>query len=157
MAKSKKRKQSSAGTKPKLLYSLFCLLHSADSEGRQNYLGIFDELNVTTKGSKKKKSKKSKLKELPQPENSKPFVVAFRVNALGAKVSRLQIFDPDKKEILRTEEEQLSSPKNGQHKIHYQLGNGLPIQAFGDYTLALYIDNKKVGVAILPVHYEKAK
>lgn len=157
MAKSKKRKKSSAGTKPKLLYSLFCLLHSADSDGRQNYLGIFDELNVSTRGPKKKKSKKSKLKELPQPENSKPFVVAFRVDALGAKISRLQIFDPDKKEIVRSDDEKLSKPKSGQHKIHFQLGNGLPVQAFGDYTFALYIDNKKVGVAILPVHYEKAK
>ena len=149
MAKSKKRKQSSAGTKPKFLYSLFCLLHSTDSDGRQNYLGIFDELKVSEKDRKK-----SKKRELPQPQNSKPFVVAFRIDAPRAKSLSLRILDPNKKEIARSQNETLESRKDGKHYIHFQLINGLSVQAFGDYTFTLYIDNKKVGVATLPVHGE---
>lgn len=148
MAKSKKRKRSKTSPKkqkPKFHYALFCLYHSTNTEGQQNYMGTINGMSIILGGHK------TKPKELPQPVSTNPFVVAYRIDALGAETWSVRISDPNEKKIAQSPSADLASSADGKHSINLQLANGIPIQVFGDYSFTLYIDDKKVGVATLPI------
>ncbi len=141
---------SRGATVARLVWYHFCEHVTTDADGKNSYIGVFDNMTV---GIQVDPDKPKSDFPLPGPLLTGPFVLAMHllVRPDAAEVCELRIEDSDGQLIGPPFKRTLAKNPEGKQNLNVQFPRGLPVLRPGILTFRIRVGGVDTGEAQLPV------
>ena len=121
----------------RLVWALICEHHTTDASGKNSYIGVFDNMTATIKGTPQPRE------PLLHPVLSVPFVLALHLKTKpGSPQCVARLKDPDGQLVLPEMRTKLTNSATGRHNWHLHFPRGIPIRMSGTYTFQIVVEGE---------------
>ena len=126
----------------RMVSAQFCEHHTTAADGKNSYIGVFDNMTVRIRCAKGKPLPKEPL---PIPVPSLSFTLAlYLTTAPGSPVCVARLKDPDDQVILPEMKSKLQHNAEGKHRWHLHFPKGIPLRKSGIHTFEVEIEGEEL-------------